>query len=138
MVSTSRSSPTSMMSGSSRRAARRAWAKFIESWPISRWLITHFLSWCTNSIGSSMVTMWSFRLRFMKSIMEARLVDLPEPVMPVTRIIPRRSIESRSSTLGRCSSWKAGMRSGTCRKTPRTSPMARKRLQRKRPIPGSM
>src|SRR4030095_14658580 len=66
----------------------------------------------------------------MKSIMDASVVDLPEPVMPVTRSIPRRSMERRSRTFGRCSSWKAGVRSGKWRKTPRTSPIATDRVQR--------
>ena len=41
MVSRSRISPTRMMSGSSRRAERRALAKLAVSRPISRWLKMH-------------------------------------------------------------------------------------------------
>ena len=59
-----------------------------------------------------------------------------EPVMPVTRIRPRRSMASRSSTLGRCSSSKAGMRSGMWRNTAAHLALARKTLTRKRPTPG--
>jgi len=58
----SRISPTRMMSGSSRRAPRRAAAKDRVSRPTSRWLITQFwLAWA-NSTGSSMVIMLSFRI----------------------------------------------------------------------------
>ena len=56
-VSRSRSSPTRMMSGSSRIAARSASLKPPVWVPTSRWLIRHDLLSCTNSIGSSMVMM---------------------------------------------------------------------------------
>ena len=36
----------------------------------------HFLFWCTNSIGSSIVMMWSVRLRLMWSISAASVVRL--------------------------------------------------------------
>ena len=51
--------------GSSRSAARSAVAKLGESWPISRWLTTQPMSSWVNSIGSSIVMMWSFRVRLM-------------------------------------------------------------------------
>src|SRR5256885_13143069 len=41
------------------RAARSAVAKLGESWPISRWLTTQPMSSWVNSIGSSIVMMWS-------------------------------------------------------------------------------
>jgi hypothetical protein len=63
-VSRSRISPTSTMSGSSRRAARRASLKESVCSRTWRWLMRHFLFSCTNSSGSSMVMMWSVRLRF--------------------------------------------------------------------------
>ena len=63
MVSRSRISPTSTMSGSSRSAARSACLKLCVCTRISRWFTRHFLLGCTNSIGSSMVMMWSFRVR---------------------------------------------------------------------------
>ena len=44
-----------------------------------------------NSIGSSTVTMWSARVRLTRSISAASVVDLPEPVGPVTRTRPRGS-----------------------------------------------
>ncbi len=67
----------------------------------SRWLTIDFLSRCRNSIGSSMVRMCSVRVALMKSIMAARVVDLPEPVVPVHRIRPRCSWQIVSSTIGR-------------------------------------
>ena len=59
--------------------------------PTSRWLTMHFWCWCRNSIGSSTVMMCSLRVRFARSISEASVVDLPEPVGPVTRTKPRGS-----------------------------------------------
>jgi hypothetical protein len=59
MVSRSRISPTRITSGSSRRAARRAAAKLFVFVPISRWFTRHFLFGWVNSMGSSMVRMWS-------------------------------------------------------------------------------
>ena len=65
IVSGSRISPTRITSGSSRSAARSAVAKLGESWPISRWLTTQPMSSWVNSIGSSIVMMWSLRVRLM-------------------------------------------------------------------------
>ena len=47
---------------------------------------------CRNSIGSSTVMMWSRRWRLARSTIEASVVDLPEPVGPVTSTKPRGSI----------------------------------------------
>ena len=77
MVSRSRISPTRITSGSWRRAARRAVAKLEQSAPTSRWLMMERLSRCRYSMGSSMVRMCSFRVALMRSIMAARVVDLP-------------------------------------------------------------
>jgi len=49
----------------------------------------HFLWRWRNSIGSSIVMMCSSRLSLISSIMEASVVDLPEPVGPVTITNPR-------------------------------------------------
>ena len=89
IVSRSRISPTRMTSGSWRSAARSASANDVASGPISRWLTTQFLWRCRNSIGSSIVMMWSCRVRLISSIIAASVVDLPEPVGPVTRTRPR-------------------------------------------------
>jgi hypothetical protein len=80
----SRISPTMITSGSWRSAAWSAWGKPSVSVPISRWVMM-LLSWVnTNSIGSSIVMILAFRIRFTSSIMVARVVDLPMPVAPVT------------------------------------------------------
>ena len=82
-VSRSRISPTMITSGSWRSAARRASGNDAVSVPISRWVMM-LLSWeKTNSIGSSTVTIFAFRLRF-TSFSVASVVDLPMPVAPVT------------------------------------------------------
>ena len=91
MVSRSRSSPIRMTSGSCRSTCLSAFAKLCVSLPTSRWLTSAFLCWCMNSIGSSTVTMWSARVRLTRSISAARVVDLPEPVGPVTSTRPRGS-----------------------------------------------
>ena len=56
---------------------------------------------CRNSIGSSIVTMWSeeFSLRWL--IIAASDVDLPEPVAPTIRISPRFSMMRSFSISGR-------------------------------------
>ena len=54
----------------------------------SRWITWLFLLRWTNSIGSSRLMMFSRRVEFSRSIIEASVVDLPVPVEPVTRIMP--------------------------------------------------
>ena len=76
---------------------RSASPKLVASAPISRWLTMHRLWRCTNSIGSSIVRMWSVRLRLTSSIIAASVVDLPEPVGPVTSTSPRGCIASAAS-----------------------------------------
>ena len=71
------------------------------SWPTSRWLITERLSRCRNSIGSSIVTMCFEWKRLIWSIIAASVEDLPEPVVPVTRMIPRSSSAISEMTSGR-------------------------------------
>ena len=51
-------------------------------------------------MGSSMVTMWSDRVSLISSMMAARVVDLPEPVGPVTRTNPRGLWQKRVQHLG--------------------------------------
>ena len=50
-------------------------------------------------MGSSIVRMCSDRVWLARSIRQASVVDLPEPVGPVTSTIPRGS-EARSSMVG--------------------------------------
>src|SRR2546425_6383819 len=87
MVSRSRISPTSTMSGSSRSADRSARLKLSVCTPTCRWVMTHFLFSCTNSIGSSIVMMWSVRDRLTRSTSEHNVVDFPAPPGPGS---PRR------------------------------------------------
>ena len=83
-VSRSRISPTMMTSGSWRRAARSALGKEPVSVPISRCVTMALSGWKTNSMGSSMVTIFAFRVRLISFMIVARVVDLPMPVAPVT------------------------------------------------------
>ena len=112
MVSRSRISPMRMTSGSSRRAYLSAFAKLWVSVPTSRWLTMQ--AWCRwmNSMGSSTVMMWPFRSRLTLSIMAASVVDLPEPVGPVTSTSPRGFSAMRATTAGRPRSWKVRMLNG--------------------------
>ena len=101
IVSMSRISPTRITSGSWRSAALSASAKLVASEPSSRWLTMHFLCWCRNSIGSSTVMMCSSREALITSISEASVVDLPEPVGPVTSTSPRGLLANSATTGGR-------------------------------------
>ena len=82
MVSRSRISPTSTTSGSWRRMYLSAVLKECVSENTSRWFTRHFLWLCRNSMGSSIVMMWSWRSELILSIIAASVVDLPEPVGP--------------------------------------------------------
>jgi hypothetical protein len=88
-VSWSRSSPTRMTSGSCRGAERMAAAKSAGSCPSSRCERLERMLRCMNSMGSSMVRMGTESLRLMWSTIAASGVDLPAPVLPVTRMRPR-------------------------------------------------
>jgi hypothetical protein len=87
-VSASRSSPTTMTSGSSRSDPLRALKKERVSVPTSRWLIMAFFRGCTYSMGSSTVMTCAARSRFRMSTMAASVVVLPCPVGPVTTMSP--------------------------------------------------
>ncbi len=101
IVSRSRISPISTTSGSSRSAARSALVnEWVSAWT-SRWLTTHFLCWCRYSIGSSIVIMCSWRSELILSSIAASVVDLPEPVGPVTSTSPRGLSQIPAITGGR-------------------------------------
>ena len=134
-VSSSRISPTRMTSGSWRRTRRSARLKDAVSWPTSRWLTIELRSGCRNSIGSSIVTMCLCIVRFMWSIIAASVVDLPEPVVPVSRMMPRSSSASLRITGGSESSSIDLMLTGMARRTSETKPFWRKALTRKRARP---
>ena len=89
IVSRSRISPISTTSGSSRSAARSEFANECVSECTSRWFTRHFLWLCRNSIGSSIVIMCSSRSLLILSSIAASVVDLPDPVGPVTSTRPR-------------------------------------------------
>ena len=119
-VSSSRISPTRMTSGSWRRTRRSARLKDAVSMPDLALVDDRRLSSrCRNSIGSSIVTMCLRIVRFMWSIIAASVVDLPEPVVPVSRMIPRSSSASSVMTGGSCSSSTVLISTGMARMTMR-------------------
>ena len=122
MVSRSRISPISTTSGSSRKAARSASENDLVSACSSRWLTRQFLFWCTNSMGSSMVMMCSWRSLLILSIIAASVVDLPEPVGPVTRMSPRGFSQSLVTIEGRPSCAKDLISKGITRNTAAVAP----------------
>ena len=88
----------------------------------SRWFTRHFLCWWTNSIGSSIVMMCSVRSELILSTMAASVVDLPEPVGPVTRIRPLGRSAICSTIAGRPSSSKVRILTGMTRMAQATAP----------------
>jgi hypothetical protein len=113
----SRISPMKMTSGSWRSTRRMASENPPVSVPISRWFTMARRSSNTNSIGSSMVTMFTARVRLTWSIIAAAVVVLPDPVGPVTSTRPLTSL-ARTSTTGGTPSWsKPGTSDGTLRRT---------------------
>ncbi len=107
-------------------------AKLSVSEPTSRWLMIERLSACRYSIGSSSVMMCSARVELMWSIIAASVVDLPEPVVPVSRMIPRRSSARVRIAGGRPRSSIVRTWKGITRQTIETEPRWRKALTRKR------
>ena len=87
-VSASLISPISITSGSCLNTYLRAVLKFSVSSPISLWETLDFLSEWTNSIGSSIVTIWFWYVSLTLFIMAASVVDFPLPVVPVTSTSP--------------------------------------------------
>ncbi len=85
--------------------------------PISRCVICAFCGWCTNSTGSSMVSTWQARVLLMWSIIAASVVDLPEPVGPVTSTRPARRSDSLRIEGGHRSSSSVRILVGMVRKT---------------------
>ena len=83
IVFQSRISPTMITSGSCRNMFFRASLKLGESVETSRWETAALPSAKRNSIGSSIVTMWTGRFSMIERMMPASVVDLPDPVGPV-------------------------------------------------------
>ncbi len=69
------------------------------------------------------------------SIMAASVVDLPEPVGPVTRISPLGRSDSSRTTFGSPSSSKLRILKGMVRMAAATAPRCMKMLARKRDSP---
>ncbi len=100
--------------------------------------MTDFCGMWTNSTGSSIVMMWKARVRLIQSMSAASVVDLPEPVGPVTRMSPRGSRATFATTGGRPSSSTVRTFGGIIRRTAPEPCSCRKTLTRKRatsPIP---
>ncbi len=111
---------------------------FLKLWvsaPTSRWLTTQFLCGCRYSIGSSMVTMCSWRSVLILSMIDASVVLFPEPVGPVTSTRPRGFFDSSEMMGGSPSSWKVRILKGMVRKAAATAPRCTKMLARKRESP---
>src|SRR4051812_47481203 len=79
-----------------------------------------------------MVMMWSLRLRFTKSTIAHRVVDLPLPVGPVTSTSPLVRKQSFKISLDSPMSSAVRILLGICRKTAPIPLRSRKTLQRKR------
>src|SRR4051812_13129489 len=93
------------------------------------------LSRCRNSIGSSMVTMCFEWKRLIWSIIAASVDDLPEPVVPVSRMMPRSSSATCEMTSGRPSCSIDLISCGIARQTSEITPRWRKAFTRKRDRP---
>lgn len=125
MVSASRISPSRITSGAWRRQARRAERWSAVSVAISRWLMMHCWSRCRYSMGSSRVMIWAWRVRLIRSIRQARVVDLPLSALPVTSTMPWRRADSSITWGGMCSASQSGMWKATTRITAAREPRCR-------------
>ncbi len=85
-----------------------------------------------------MVIICSMRWVLILSIIAARVVDFPLPVVPVTSTIPLRSWAIRSKTNGRFKSEIVFTCVGMTRNTIPTAPRCRNTLQRNRPKPATL
>ena len=79
------------------------------------------------------MTMWRGLVVLIWSSIAASVVDLPEPVVPVSRIRPRSSSATSCSTAGSLSSSSDLTDSGIDRATIEIEPRWRKALMRNRP-----
>src|SRR5690606_34705165 len=123
-----------MTSGASRIAFFSALWKACVSSPTSRWFTIDFLCRCRYSIGSSMVRMWPAVVLLRWSIIDASVVDLPEPVEPTISTSPRGAMMMSFSTCGSCSSSIVGITLRIARITMPTSPRCLNTLTRKRHV----
>src|SRR4051812_32464463 len=93
------------------------------------------LSRWRNSIGSSIVTMCFEWKRLIWSIIAASVEDLPEPVVPVRRMMPRSSSAICEITSGRPSCSIERISCGIARQTSEITPRWRNAFTRKRDRP---
>ena len=77
--------------------------------PTSRWLTRQLLCGCRNSIGSSIVMMCTRCSVLILSIIDASVVDLPEPVGPGDQHQAARLARTARSTTGGSPSSSSGM-----------------------------
>ncbi|OPY92217.1 MAG: hypothetical protein A4E73_01356 [Syntrophaceae bacterium PtaU1.Bin231] len=132
MTSGSRSSPTTITSGSSRRTSVSPFSKEGMCVPSSRCSTKDCFEMNRYSMGSSRVTIWAARLRLISSMMAAIVVDLPVPVAPQISTRPERSSAICCSEGWRLRRWIVGMTPGS-RRMARLSPrVALKTLSRSR------
>ncbi|MPN26729.1 hypothetical protein SDC9_174154 [bioreactor metagenome] len=117
MVVWSRISPISTTSGSSRSTRRSASSKLAVSLPTSRCETNAFRLRCRYSTGSSMVKMWQLRVRLISSMMLASVVDLPEPVAPVTSTSPFCMAQAERTICGGSPSSSSGKNSDGSRRS---------------------
>src|SRR5881275_2219073 len=136
-VSISRISPIRITSGACRSTWRSAALNESVSFPTSRCEMLDRLSRCRNSIGSSIVMMFTRRLVLMWLIIAASAVDLPDPVTPVTNTSPRGRSPISSSTGGRFKSRMVLTSYGIDRNANATVPRCWYTLVRNRPTPGT-
>src|SRR4029077_19633931 len=136
-VSMSRISPIRITSGAWRSTWRSAALNESVSFPTSRCEMLARVSRCRNSIGSSIVMMFTRRLVLMWLIIAASAVDFPDPVTPVTSTSPRGRSPISSSTGGRFRSRIVLTSYGIARNANATVPRCWYTLVRNRPTPGT-
>ena len=136
IVCQSRISPTMITSGSWRIMFLRASENVGVSVPISRCETAALPSAKRYSIGSSIVTMWTARLSIADRMIDASVVDLPEPVGPVMSTSPVGICTKVSSTSGRPSSEMSGILKEIRRNTAAYDPRCTKMFARNRATPG--
>ncbi len=137
MVSRSRISPTMSTSGDSRRALRSAAANDSACLPTWRWVMTASWLVCRYSIGSSMLITCFCEVLLISSTIAARVVDLPDPVGPVTRTRPLLSSVSRFTAAGIPRSSRVGISFLITRNTEPKPWLWTNTLARNRATPGS-
>ena len=73
-------------------------------------------------MGSSRVMIWACRVRLIRSMMHAWVVDLPLPAVPVTSTIPWDTSARSMTASGMCSAVWSGISNATTRTTAAREP----------------